>query len=81
MKPMIKNAENKKEKNKYIWAFILKNILCMLFCIVFVSTYTKIFGEENSVIGVCTVILILTFRFSNLNFNVKQSTLADNCIA
>ncbi len=31
MKPMIKNAENKKEKNKYIWAFILKNILCMLF--------------------------------------------------
>lgn len=75
MNPMIKNAENKKEKNKYILAFILKNILCMLFCIVFVSTYTKIFGEENSVIGVSTVILILTFRFSNLNFNVKQSTL------
>lgn len=75
IKPMIKNAETKKEKKKYIMALTLKSILCTLVCMVFVATYIQIFGQENSVIGVSTIILILTFRFSNLNFNVKQSTL------
>lgn len=73
LKPLIKNTEDKKLKQKYITAFVLKNILCLLFCIVVVTSFSIIFGNENSIIGVVTVISLLTFRFSNLDFDVKQS--------
>ena len=73
LKPLIKNTEDKKLKQKYITAFVLKNILCLLFCIVVVTSFSIIFGNENSVVGVVTVITLLTFRFSNLDFDVKQS--------
>ena len=33
LKPLIKETEDKKLKQKYITAFVLKNILCLLFCI------------------------------------------------
>lgn len=74
MKPLIKEESDKKIKQKYILAFIAKNILCTLFCVLVVSFFSKIFGKENSAVGVVTVILILSFRFTNLDFNIKQST-------
>ena len=73
LKPLIKNTEDKKLKQKYIIAFVLKNILCILFCIFVVTSFSNIFGNENSVVGVVTVLALLTFRFSNLDFDVKQS--------
>lgn len=73
LKPLVKNTEDKKLKQKYITAWILKNILCLLFCIAVVSTFSTIFGNENSIVGVVTVLCILTFRFSNFDFDVKQS--------
>ncbi|MEW9079740.1 FUSC family protein [Terrisporobacter glycolicus] len=75
LKPLIKEESDKKLKQKYIGAFITKNILCMLFCILVVSSFSNIFGKENSIVGVVTVILILTFRFANLDFKVKQSAI------
>ena len=42
----------------------------------FVTTFTNLFGAENSIVGVITVIGVLTYRLSNLGFNVKQSALA-----
>ena len=73
LKPIIKKTEDKKLKRKYISTLIIKNFLCALFCMAIVTSFNIIFGEENSIVGVVTVILLLTFRFSNLNFNVKQS--------
>ena len=76
LKPLIKKTEDKKQKQKYIAAFILKNFLCLLFCMAVVTAFSMIFSEENSVVGVVTVMGILTFRFSNFDFDVKQSALA-----
>ena len=76
LKPIIKNTEDKKLRRKYISALIIKDFLCVLFCMVIVTSFNRIFGEDNSIVGVVTVILLLTFRFSNLNFNVKQSAIA-----
>ncbi len=73
LKPLIKNTEDKKLKQKYIIAFVLKNILCILFCIFVVVSFSNIFGSENSIVGVITVLSLQTFRFSNLDFDVKQS--------
>ena len=75
LKPLIKNAESKEIKNKYIAALILKSILCLLFCTIVVISFGKVFGEENNVVGVVTVISLLNFRFSNLDFKVRQAAL------
>lgn len=75
LKPLIKNTEDKKLKQKYITAFILKNILCLLFCMFVVISFSKIFHDENSIVGVVTAMCILTFRFSNFDFDVKQTAL------
>lgn len=73
LKPMIKNEENKKTKQKYLGAFILKNILCILFCMLVVVSFSSFFGTENSMVGVATILIILTFRFTNLDFKIGQS--------
>lgn len=74
LKPLIKDTEDKKLKKKYMTALVLKNILCLLFCMIVVTSFGKIFGSENSVVGVVTVVALLTYRLSNLDFEVKQST-------
>lgn len=73
LKHLIKNSEDKNLKSKYITAFTLKVFLCILFCMIVVIFFGNIFGKENSIVGVVTILGLLTFRFSNLDFNVKQS--------
>lgn len=73
LKTLIRNAESKEIKNKYMAAMILKSILCPLFCMFVVVCFSAFFGTENSIVGVVTVIILLTFRFSNLDFSVGQS--------
>ena len=75
LKPLIKNAESKEIRNKYIAALILKSVLCLLFCVIVVLSFSAVFGNENSVVGVVAVVALLAFRFSNLDFNVGQSAL------
>lgn len=76
LKPLIKGMEDSKLRKKYIIAFILKNFLCLLFCMVIVTFFSNVFGAENSIVGVVTVISLLTFRFSNLDFRTGESTIA-----
>lgn len=42
---------------------------------VVVTSFTNLLGVTNSIVGVVTVLGILTFRFSNLDFDVNQSVL------
>lgn len=76
LKLLIKDSEEKGLKRKYKTALILKSILCILFCMIVVIFFSNIFGKENSIVGVVTILGLLTFRFSNLDFNVKQSAIA-----
>lgn len=74
LKPIIKECDDKNIKRKYVSALIVKDILCILFCMGIVISFSNLFGSENSIVGVVTVLSLLTFRFSNLNFDVKEST-------
>ena len=75
LKPIIKETNDNKLKSKYIISLIIKNILCLAFCMAFAIYFGKIFGNENSIVGIITVIALLTFRFSNLDFKVGQSAI------
>lgn len=76
LKPLIQETTDEKLKRKYTIAFVVKNFLCLLFCMVIVTTFSVVFGTENSIVGVVTVIALMTFRFSHLDFKVGQSTFA-----
>lgn len=76
LKPLIKETEDERIKRKYKLALIVKSILCLTFCIAVVLLFAALFGNENSIVGVVTVIGILTYRVSNLDFKVKESALA-----
>lgn len=75
IKPLIKAAEDEKLKKKYIAALIAKNFLCLSFCMFIVIFFSNVFGVDNSIVGVVTVISLMTFRFANLDFKSGQSAL------
>lgn len=76
LKPLIKSTEDTKLRKKYISALVVKNFLCILFCMIIITSFSILFGANNSIVGVVTVILLLTFRFSNLDFKTGQSAIA-----
>ena len=75
LKPLIKATEEDTLKKKYITALIVKNFLCILFCMIIVTFFSNIFGVNNGIVGVVTVIALMTFRFANLDFKTGQSTI------
>lgn len=75
IKPLIKVTKDDKLRKKYITAFIVKNFLCLLFCMIIVIFFSNVFGVDNSIVGVVTVIAIMTFRFANLDFKTGQSAI------
>lgn len=76
LKPLIQQCEDARERRNYKIAFATKNILCILFCMLIVTGFTKWLGPNNSIVGVVAVITLLTFRFSNFDFKVGQSAWA-----
>lgn len=76
LKDTINEADTKKDKHRYILAMFLKNIFCLIFCIIFISFFTSFFGQENSSVGITGLLAVLAFRFTDLDYNVKQSCLA-----
>lgn len=79
LKAAISDTPTKKDKHRYIAAMILRNIFCLAFCIIFITFFTTLFGNENSSVGIIGLLAVLSLRFTDLDFNIKQSTLAPNC--
>lgn len=76
IKPLMKKTDDAKLKEKYMAALIVKNFLCILFCTLIVTVFTNLFGANNSIVGVVTVITLLTVRFADLDFKASHSTFA-----
>ena len=76
LKAAISDTPTKKDKHRYIAAMILRNIFCLAFCIIFITFFTTLFGNENSSVGIIGLLAVLSLRFTDLDFNIKQSTLA-----
>lgn len=73
-KNLLKETENKNDKRRYRFAFVVKNVLCMLFCITVVMAFSFIFGSENSTAGVIVLLAILSMRQANLDIKPVQGT-------
>lgn len=75
-KALITNAGSKKEKLKYTGIYVLKVILNLMFCMVVITTFSMVFGQENSPAGVVLVLFILTFRQADLGIKTSHGAAA-----
>lgn len=73
IKALLKQTENKREKRKYRITFIVKNILCILFCMAVVVSFTVAFGADNGIPGVVVLLAILSMRQADLDIHKGQS--------
>lgn len=71
VKSLIKDTQDKKSKMRYAFAYGLKIVSTVLFCMIVVLLFTALFGPENSIVGVITVIAVMVFEKADLG--IKSS--------
>lgn len=75
-KALIRNCKSRKEKLYHSAIYVFKVLLNVMFCVAFVTAYSMIFGQANSIVGVVILLCILVFRNVDLGINAPQSLLS-----
>lgn len=73
LKQRIKEVEEKKEKRFYFYALIIRDVLLVLFSIIFISVLTALFGNENSSMAVVLFCILLSIRFVDFGYKISHS--------
>jgi hypothetical protein len=71
-KALIRSCNNKKEKLKHIAIYLFKIFITMVFCMAVVIAFSKIFGNDNSIVGVVVLLCLMTFRFADFGIHCSQ---------
>jgi hypothetical protein len=71
-KALIRSCENKKEKIKHAAIYFFKIFITMVFCMAVVIAFSKIFGSDNSIVGVVVLLCLMTFRFADFGIHCSQ---------
>ena len=72
-KQLIRNTQDKKEKARHIAVYLFKILLTLAFCVAFVTVYTKVFGSDNSIVGVVVLLSVMTFRFADFGIHAPHA--------
>lgn len=75
-KAIIRQADSAKEKRYHIGVYIIKIMITMIFCVAFVTAYSKLFGSENSIVGVVILLCVMGFRFTNTGLRPSHGIVA-----
>lgn len=73
IKPKIKTAETSGEKIKLRFAIFLRSLFIVVFAIAFIAPMGAIFGTENSPMAVVIFCLLLSVRFVDFGYCIKDS--------
>ena len=68
-------SETLKEKLYHMWVYLVKIAATMAFCFFFVSIFSILFGNENSIVGVVVLLCLMVFRNADLGIHTGQSTM------
>ena len=74
-KNLLKKSETVKEKSYHILVYLVKIAVTMVFCFLFVTIFSILFGNENSIVGVVVLLCLMVFRNADLGIHTGQSTL------
>lgn len=72
-KALLKASANGREKARHLAIYVFKVLLTLLFCVAFVTLYSTLLGDENSVAGVVVLLAVMVFRQADLGFKASQS--------
>ena len=75
-KQLIKNTTDKKEKRRHILIYNFKVYLVMAFCVAVVTLYSKITGNDNSVVGVTVLLAMLVLRQADFGIRTTHGLLS-----
>ena len=75
-KQLIKNTTDPKEKRKHILIYNFKVYLVMAFCVAVVTLYSKITGNDNSVVGVTVLLAVLVLRQADFGIRTIHGLLS-----
>lgn len=77
-KQLIRNSNTNKERIYHTCVYLFKILLTVSFCFAFVTIFSMLFGNDNSIIGVIVLLYLLVFRSSHFTINTKESILLIN---
>ena len=74
-KSYIASFKNPKDKCKHIAVYLFKIALVVAFCVSFVTLFSVLFGNENSIAGVVVLLCVLAFFSSMVFLHLVRSCL------
>ena len=74
-KELLRKSETAQERRYHALVYLAKVAITMLFCFAFVSVFSILFGNENSVVGVVVLLCLMVFRNADFGLHTGQSTL------
>ncbi len=74
-KNLLKKSETVKEKLYHILVYLVKIAVTMAFCFLFVTIFSILFGNENSIVGV--VVFIMPYGISECGSGDPHRTIYD----
>ncbi len=72
-KTMIKNAVGSREKLHHTCIYMCKIAITMIFCMCFVMLFGKLFGDENSIVGVVVLLFLMVFKNADFGIGMRHS--------
>lgn len=73
LKKMIRGSEDPKQKRKLWIAMATRAVLLVAFAVVMISPVSKVFGEENSAMGVALFCIMMGIRFVDFGYCITDS--------
>ena len=64
-KDLLKKSETAKEKIYHLFVYMAKVAVTMAFCFLFVTIFSILLGNENSIVGVVVLLCLMVFRSRN----------------
>ena len=75
LKAAIRSADSRQEKRRLTWAMLVRAILIVAFSIALIAPISSLFGAENSCVGVVLLCIILSIRFVDFGYCIRDSIL------
>ena len=71
-KDLLKKSETAKEKIYHLFVYMAKVAVTMAFCFLFVTIFSILLGNENSIVGVVVLLCLMVFRNADLGIHTGQ---------
>ena len=75
-KAYIRSLKEPKEKKKHSLIYLFKILLTVAFCVAFVTIFTKVFGENNSIVGVVVLLSVMVFRYADMGIQNRHGVIS-----